>query len=161
MAMRNSRSLCLADIRAAILRDPLAAWIHFYLENLDPGRVFSRMRVEEKHLAPTGFLHASVLTAFADISCGLGTFLALPDEDHTFATLEIKTNFLRTLRQGEIHCAAHSRHKGGATQVWDAEVRDPAAGTTLILFRCTQMILDKRRLSGARGKRDPQSAIFL
>jgi uncharacterized protein (TIGR00369 family) len=99
------------------------------------------MRVAPKHIAPTGFLHAAVVTAFADITCGLGASFSLPDKDHTFATLEIKINLLGTVRQGELVCEARSRHCGSSTQVWDAEVQDAATGRITVLFRCTQMVL--------------------
>ena len=57
-----------------------------------------------------------------------------------FTTIELKSNFLGTVREGEILCETVPRHLGGSTHVWDSTVTD-AAGRTISLFRCTQMIL--------------------
>lgn len=134
----------LESARAVIGRDPLAVWIGFRLDELSPERVVGNMIVEQKHVAPNGFLHAAVVTALADITCGLGTSLYLPDASHGFATLEIKTNLMGTARRGELQCEAVPRHVGAATQVWDATVKSGESGKTTVLFRCTQMILERR-----------------
>ena len=134
----------LESARKRIGRDPLADWIGFRLEELSRERVLGAMVVEHKHIAPNGFLHAAIVTALADITCGLGTSLYLPDAAHGFATLEIKTNLMGTARKGELLCEAVPRHVGAATQIWDAEVRSRETGKTTVLFRCTQMILERR-----------------
>jgi uncharacterized protein (TIGR00369 family) len=146
MPMIDERTfpLTLEAAREVIRQDPLAQWIRFTLEALELDYVRARMRVDPRHVAPTGFLHAAVVTAFADITCGLGASLSLPDREATFATLEIKTNLLGTVRQGELLCEARPRHLGSSTQVWDAEAKDTATGKITLLFRCTQMILSKR-----------------
>lgn len=130
--------------RAIFRQNPLAAWLAFQPEFLAPGRVEATMTVEEKHLAPNGFLHAAVITALADIACGLGTVASLPSKEFIFATLELKTNLLGTARQGVLRCVATARHLGKTTQVWDVEITADATGKTLALFRCTQMVLENR-----------------
>ena len=35
-------------------------------------------------------------------------------------------------------------HGGRTTQIWDADVTNEATGTTIALFRCTQMILYRK-----------------
>ena len=126
--------------REVCRRDPLAAWIGLRLEAVNAGQVTARLTVDPKHIAPNGFLHASVIMALADIACGAGTAAALP-EGKTFATLEIKTNFMGTARQGGVICQARARHVGGHTQIWDAEMTAEQDGRTMALFRCTQMVL--------------------
>ena len=39
-----------------------------------------------------------------------------------FTTIELKTNFLATAREGALRCSARLVHGGGRTQVWDATV---------------------------------------
>lgn len=144
MPMHRAFPLTLKTARMVIAHDPMAAWIGFRLEELDTARVLAAMTVEDKHIAPNGFLHAAVVTAFADITSGLGTALHLPSAGHSFATLEIKTNFLGSARAGELFCEAVPRHAGGTTQVWDATVSSRETGKVTALFRCTQMILENR-----------------
>ncbi len=108
------------------------------------GRLTGRLTLRPELLAPNGYLHAATLIALADTSCGYGTFAHLPPGAHNFTTVELKTNFLGTLRAGVIECDAMLVHGGRTTQVWDATVRDAATEATLALFRCTQLLLYPR-----------------
>lgn len=110
----------------------------------EKGRLASRLDLREELLAPNGYLHAATVIALADTSCGYGCFVNLPDEAEGFTTVELKSNFLGTKREGFIECEATLVHGGRATQVWDATVTDNESGKKLALFRCTQMILYAR-----------------
>lgn len=103
------------------------------------GYVKARMQVTSKLLAPNGFLHAASIILLADTCAGYGCFASLPEGGKNFTTIELKSNFLGTTRDGTIECEARGVHMGKSTQVWDAEVT--ANGKTIALFRCTQMIL--------------------
>jgi 1,4-dihydroxy-2-naphthoyl-CoA hydrolase len=108
---------------------------------MEPGRLTSRLALRSELLAPNGYLHAAVIIALADTTCGYGTFTDLPDGANNFTTIELKSNFLGTAREGTIACVATRLHSGRTTQVWDAELTDEASGKTIALFRCTQLIL--------------------
>jgi uncharacterized protein (TIGR00369 family) len=110
----------------------------------EPGRLTSRLTVRPELLAPNGYLHAATIIALADTACGYGTFTDLPHGAQNFTTIELKSNFLGTAREGIITCVATRLHSGRTTQVWDAEVTDEASGKTIALFRCTQLILYPR-----------------
>ncbi len=110
---------------------------------LAPGTVTACLVVRPEFLAPNGFLHAGALVTLADTSCGIGTIVSLGDSGASFTTVELKSNFLGTAREGELVCVATAQHLGRATQLWDAEVSAAATGKRLALFRCTQMILGR------------------
>lgn len=109
--------------------------------SVEPGRLSSRLLLRPELLAPNGYLHAAVIIALADTTCGYGTLSDLPSGANNFTTIELKSNFLGTARQGAIACVAARLHSGRTTQVWDAEVRDETSEKTIALFRCTQLIL--------------------
>lgn len=109
--------------------------------SMEPGRLTSRLTLRPELLAPNGYLHAAVIIALADTTCGYGTFTDLPDGAQNFTTIELKSNFLGTARQGGIACVATRVHGGRTTQVWDADVTGETSGKTIALFRCTQLIL--------------------
>lgn len=113
------------------------------LEVVAAGKGFleARMPIRKEMLAPNGFLHAASVVCLADSCCGYGCVSNLPEGGKSFATIELKSNFLSTLREGVMFCRAEMAHGGGTTQVWDAVVSDEATGKRLALFRCTQMIL--------------------
>lgn len=108
----------------------------------EEGHLSGRLELREELLAPNGYLHAATVVALADTSCGYGTFVNLPEDAEGFTTIELKSNFLGTAREGTIECEARLVHGGRTTQVWDATVT--GGGRTIALFRCTQMILYPR-----------------
>jgi 1,4-dihydroxy-2-naphthoyl-CoA hydrolase len=112
--------------------------------SIEPGRLTSRLTLRPELLAPNGYLHAATVIALADTTCGYGTFTDLPSGAENFTTLELKSNFLNTVRVGGIACVATRVHNGRTTQVWDAQVTDEASDKTIALFRCTQLILYPR-----------------
>ena len=105
------------------------------------GHVRSRLPLRRDHMAPNTFLHAAVVIALADTSCGYGATASLPDGADNFTTIELKSNFLGTARQGAIACEATMLHGGRSTQLWDATVTDESTGKTIAAFRCTQLVL--------------------
>lgn len=105
------------------------------------GRVEARLAIRAEHLAPNGYLHAATVIAAADTCCGYGCRLSLPEGAAGFTTIELKSNFLRTLTEGTLAVTATLVHGGRTTQVWDAEVTAADDGRTLTLFRCTQAVL--------------------
>lgn len=111
---------------------------------LEPGRLTSRLPLRPELLAPNGYLHAAVIIALADTACGYGTFTDLPSGANNFTTIELKSNFLGTAREGTITCVATRVHNGRTTQIWDAQVTEETSRKTIALFRCTQLILYPR-----------------
>jgi uncharacterized protein (TIGR00369 family) len=108
---------------------------------LTPEGLESRLEVREELMAPNGFLHAATVVALADTSCGYACAANLPPEAAGFTTLELKTNFLGTTRDGALFCRATPAHLGRSTQVWDAVVTIEGTQRRIALFRCTQMVL--------------------
>jgi len=97
--------------------------------------------VRKEVMAPNGFLHAASVIALADTSCGYGCVALLPEGARGFTTIELKSNFVGTAREGAIYCRATPVHVGRTTQVWDAVVTVEGTDTRIALFRCTQMVL--------------------
>lgn len=114
-----------------------------WLEARD-GHVKGRFTVAKHHMAPNGFLHAASVIALADSASGYGCMVSLPEGANGFTTIELKSNFLGTVREGGVACEARLAHGGRQTQVWDAIVTAEATGKTIALFRCTQMVLYPR-----------------
>ena len=108
-----------------------------------PGRVTARLVVREQLLAPNGYLHAATVIALADTAAGYGCVASLPEGATGFTTIELKSNFLGTAREGELACEATLVHGGRTTQVWDATVARVGGGP-IAAFRCTQLVIYPR-----------------
>lgn len=124
-------------------REALPGLLGVEVLEADGPTVRATMEVHAGLMAPNGYLHAASVVALADTACGYGCWLGLPEDGPGFTTIELKANFLGTAQEGILVCNATRVHGGRTTEVWDAEVLDPA-GRRIALFRCTQMILQKR-----------------
>ena len=122
-------------------KEYLPGYLGVEMTALAQGTLSSRMAVKKLHVAPNEFLHAASVVALADTTCGYATIAHLPQGAASFTTIELKSNFLGTVREGSVACIATAQHLGRNTQVWDAVVTDAATGRKIALFRCTQMIL--------------------
>ena len=109
--------------------------------SIEEGKMTSRLSIKPHHIAPNGFLHAATIIALADTTCGYASFAHLPEGAESLCTIELKSNYLGTVREGGIFCVATAMHLGKNTQVWDAKVSDEKTGKVIALFRCTQMNL--------------------
>jgi uncharacterized protein (TIGR00369 family) len=122
----------------------LAGLFGVEIEQLVPKRIWGRMLVRPEFLAPNGYLHAASIMALADTVCGYGTVANLPDGAVNFTTIEFKSNFLGTAREGVLKCEAVMLHGGRTTQVWDAQVATETDGKVIAAVRCTQLVLYPR-----------------
>jgi uncharacterized protein (TIGR00369 family) len=105
------------------------------------GEARLELAIQRHHMAPNGYLHAGSIVTLADTACGYGCITFLPPGATSFTTIELKSNFLGTAREGTLECIAKAVHRGRNTQVWDAVVTHRESGKTVALFRCTQMVL--------------------
>jgi uncharacterized protein (TIGR00369 family) len=120
-------------------RGTLSELLGFDIVSASPQEIKAGFDIKPHHLAPNGYLHAASIIMLADTSCGYGCMMTLPEGANSFTTIELKSNFLGTAREGKVDCIATPIHLGRTTQVWDATVS--TAGKTIALFRCTQMVL--------------------
>jgi uncharacterized protein (TIGR00369 family) len=119
----------------------LPGLVGFRVTALEDGMLAAELDIRPDLLAPNGFLHAATVIALADTASGFGCIAHLPPGAENFTTVELKSNFTSTAREGTIATVARPVHLGNTTQLWDAVVTRKADGKTIALFRCTQMIL--------------------
>jgi uncharacterized protein (TIGR00369 family) len=125
-------------------KDYLPGLVGLVLTEVAEGLVKGELPVRKSLLAPNGYLHAGAVVTFADTLCGYGCIAHLPAGAENFTTVELKTNFLNTAREGSLYGEARGVHLGRTTQVWDAVVTHGEERRKLALFRCTQLVLYPR-----------------
>jgi len=130
-----------ADELNALLPGTLPGLLGLTITAHEPGRLEAALDIRPELLAPNGYLHAATVVGLADTACGLATRALLPDGAAGFTTIELKSNFLGTARDGRISTVATNVHAGWTTQVWDAVVSNAGTGKSIALFRCTQSVL--------------------
>ncbi|CAF1098443.1 unnamed protein product, partial [Didymodactylos carnosus] len=70
--------------------------------NTQHGYVQVLLQLRPEFHAPNGYLHAGLVVTLADTACGYGTFESKPANALSFTTIEIKANFLGSVREGSI-----------------------------------------------------------
>lgn len=125
-------------------RQVLPGYLGIVITQVEGPEVRAELTVRPQLMAPNGFLHAGSLVTLADTCAGYGCAANLPEGATGFTTIELKSNHLGTARDGTVECVARAVHLGGSTQVWDATVTHRETGKTLVMFRCTQMVLRAR-----------------
>jgi len=120
--------------------DTLPGRFGLRVTTVDEGRLLGEMDVLPWMLAPNGYLHAASVILLADSCAGYATIAHLPAGARSFTTIELKSNFFGTAREGVLRCEAVAEHLGRSTQVWSSTVTGPD-GRKVALFRCTQMVL--------------------
>ena len=128
------------DYWATRLRDNLPGLLGVTAIEISRERMVLELEIRKDHMAPNGFLHAGTVVTLADTAAGFSTIANLR-EGQGFTTIELKSNFFSTARDGRIRAETSAIHIGRSTHVWDADVTAIETGKRLALFRCTQMIL--------------------
>ena len=108
---------------------------------VEEDEVVATIVLQQHHFGWNGYLHAGTVFSLADSCAGYGCVRSLPEGAAGFTTIETKTNFLSTVRQGSIQAIAIPLHRGKSTQVWDTSVSSTENGQLLSCYRCTQMVL--------------------
>jgi uncharacterized protein (TIGR00369 family) len=119
----------------------LPGLIGIVISKVAPKELHATLAVRAELMAPNGYLHAGTVVTLADTACGYGCVANLPAGATGFTTIELKSNFLGTAREGTIECVAKAIHIGRTTQLWDAVVTHRETGKTIALFRCTQLVI--------------------
>ncbi|KAB2911633.1 MAG: PaaI family thioesterase [Hyphomicrobiaceae bacterium] len=130
----------LADWNAAGA-EYLPGHLGIVFDKVEPQEVIGRLAIRKAVTSWNGYLHAGTVVTLADTCCGYGTVKALPDGAAGFTTIELKSNFVGSTREGTVVCVARPLHQGRTTQVWDALVTPEGASKPIAQFRCTQMLL--------------------
>lgn len=125
----------------AVGRETFPGHMGIVFTKVDPACVEAEFEITNAHMAPNGFLHGASVVALADTIAGFANALNLPEGAGGFTTIELKTNYLGTAREGVIKGVGTPVHLGRSTQVWDVEVSRASDDKIIAHFRCTNMIL--------------------
>ena len=85
------------------------------------GHSTCRMVVAQKHYNPHGVVHGAVIYALADTGMGAALYPTLAGEE-LCATVEVKINYFRPVRSGELTCVTELVHRGKTIANLDSSV---------------------------------------
>ena len=92
--------------------------------------------VRDELKQPAGLVHGGVFASIAESLASIGTALVVMKDGQHAMGLSNQTSFLRPITDGTIHAAAHRKHRGRTTWVWEVEMSDDQ-GRLCVLTRMT------------------------
>jgi uncharacterized protein (TIGR00369 family) len=95
---------------------PFLRWLGVQVIDLQPGHSQVRLPVRSEMLQVAGLLHGGIVASLIDVAGALAIFSALAAWTE-IRTLEIKVNYFRPVRGGEIRAHARVAHLGKRTAV--------------------------------------------
>lgn len=110
-------------LRGEVPPPPIAQLIGFTLTDVEPGRAVIAFEATPQHANPMGTLHGGVLCDIADAAMGMA-YASTLDEDESFTTLELKTNFLRPIRRGKLVATGRVVNAGRTVGLAECDVVD-------------------------------------
>jgi uncharacterized protein (TIGR00369 family) len=136
-------------VHGEIPKAPIAELLNMWGVEIEEGRALFAAQPGEEHYNPIGVVHGGLVATLIDSTLACAIHSTLPPGGY-FSTLEIKVNYVRTLRAGSgpIKCEAKAVHVGRTIATGEAQVHDErgklvAHGTcTCMLFRPPEQSAD-------------------
>jgi uncharacterized protein (TIGR00369 family) len=101
---------------------PFAAVVRIELLTVGADLVRGRIRWAPERCTAGGVMHGGVITALADHCGGVCAFLNLPEGAQGTTTVESKTNFLRSIKDGAITATTRPLHQGRTLMVLETTI---------------------------------------
>src|SRR2546422_8182023 len=111
--MATILDLAQKTLRGEVPPPPVGRLLGFVLKSVEPGRAAFEMEADERDHNPMGTLHGGVYCGLADAAMGYA-YAATLGEGEAFTTVELKINFLRPVRQGQLTAEAKVVKAGSA-----------------------------------------------
>ncbi len=120
---------------------PYAQLLQIEIVEASKEGVHGKVKVRPEMCTAGHILHGGAIMSFADTLGAFGAMHVLPEGAGGTTTLESKTNFLGSAKEGETvlgHCTPV--HVGRRTSVWQTKITTEA-GRNVALVTQTQMVL--------------------
>jgi uncharacterized protein (TIGR00369 family) len=129
MAMRDAKHAgtmlhyCRKMMAGEVPSPPVAQLIGMELSAVRPGGVVIELEAGKRHASPLGTVHGGILGAIADAAMGLA-YATMLKEAETFATIELKINFLRPVWEGRLRAEGKVVSSGRNLGLVECDVTD-------------------------------------
>ncbi len=100
---------------------PYAELIGLTIIKLEKGSSQCSLNVEKKLMNPHEVLHGGVMYSMADTGMGAALYSIL-EEKESCATIEVKINYFKPVKEGVLICNTKVIHKGRSISVLDSEI---------------------------------------
>ncbi len=124
-------------------RHTLAEQLEIEFIDSDENRLSARMPVNEKTRQPFGYLHGGASLALAETVASSGSYLLADPEKESVFGVQVSSNHVASVKEGNVIATATLIHKGKHTHIWDVIITDDT-GKNISLCRVTNKIVEKK-----------------
>ncbi len=150
MSLRNESQTMLEMgrkiIQGELPQPPVARLIGFRLVSIEAGQAVVSLDASEELANPMGTLHGGILCDIADAAMGLA-YASTLEAGESFATWELKVNYLRPFWTGHLEAVGKIVHAGRSVGLTECDVED-AEGHLIARATSTCMTLRDERARG-------------
>lgn len=100
---------------------PFAELIGLIFTKHENGSSQCSLNIEKKLMNPHGVLHGGVMYSMVDTGMGAALY-SLLEENESCATIEVKINYFKPVKEGVLICNTKVIHKGRSISVLESEI---------------------------------------
>ena len=100
---------------------PFGNLLGLRIDSAADGRCRAHLEASENLFNPHRVVHGGALFALADTSMGAALY-TLMDDQESCATIEMKMNFIKAVREGRLECETTVVRRGRATAVLESKI---------------------------------------
>jgi len=125
------------------MKTDIPFWALLGMEVVDVKKGWGKVRLPftKKLSQPDGYAHGGAIFSPADAAVAIA-LLGMIDRSETLLTVEMKINYIKSVKEGDIIAEAKVVHKGKRTALGDVEVRN-SEGELVAKGLATYMIIQK------------------
>ena len=133
---------------------PVCQLVGMRVEAVEDRWCRASLQVGPQHWTPFGTAHGGILCDLSDLAMGMA-FMTTLLEGEGLATIELKINYFRPVREGLIQAEAGVVHRGRSIGYVDCEIKDAAGRLIAKAASTCTVIQDDRAIAIAElfGKR--------
>lgn len=102
------------------------------------------MPIDHRTKQPMGIMHGGASCVLAETIGSMGAQFCVNTETHYCVGLDLNTNHIRSIREGEVAGIAAPFHLGRSTQVWSIEIKNEE-GQLISISRLTMAVLAREK----------------
>lgn len=130
------------DIVKQRARESMSDFLGIVFTEVGDDYLIAKMPITVKTRQPLGIMHGGASCVLAETVGSHAANFCVENDKYYCVGLDINTNHIRAIREGEVYAKATPFHLGKSTQVWHIEIRNTAQ-KLISVTRLTMAVLSR------------------
>ena len=125
-------------------KDSMSSYLGIEFVEIGDDYLVATMPIDHRTKQPMGIMHGGASCVLAETIGSMASQFCVDRKTHYCVGLDLNTNHIRSIREGEVTGIAAPFHLGRSTQVWSIEIKNDA-GQLISISRLTMAVLAKEK----------------